>query len=127
MDGNRKEPSKDEKEGAKGESGLLRFDQEWPLELGGEVATPSIDRMPIIPDRVEIAELLASPDPLEGLAFRTLYETGLREAEFLQLDREQLRDGFLEVAGRRMLIREETLGELHRLPEKRLFEWNVAE
>ena len=127
MDGNRKEPSKDEKEGAKGESGLLRFDQEWPLELGGEVATPSIDRMPIIPDRVEIAELLASPDPLEGLAFRTLYETGLREAEFLQLDREQLRDGFLEVAGRRMLIREETLGELHRLPEKRLFEWDVAE
>ena len=83
MAGDGKEPPKDEKEGNKGESGLLRFDQEWPLELGGEVGTPSIDRMPIVPDRVEIAELLASPDPLEGLAFRTLYETGLREAEFL--------------------------------------------
>ena len=127
MAGDGKEPPKDEKEGAKGESGLLRFDQEWPLELGGEVGTASIDRMPIVPDRVEIAELLASPDPLEGLAFRTLYETGLREAEFLQLGREQLRDGFLEVAGRRVLIREETLRELHQLGNERLFGWDVAE
>lgn len=106
---------------------LLRFDQEWPLELGGEVGTANIDRLPIVPDRVEIAALLASPDPLEGLAFRTLYETGLRESEFLQLGREHLKEGFLEVAGRRVLIREETLGELHRLAGKRLFEWDVAE
>lgn len=106
---------------------LLRFDQEWPLELGGEVGTANIDRFPIVPDRVEIAALLASPDPLEGLAFRTLYETGLRESEFLQLGREHLKEGFLEVAGRRVLIREETLGELHRLAGKRLFEWDMAE
>lgn len=127
MSEDKKEPPKDEKEGATGESGLLRFDQEWPLELGGEVTTANIDRLPIIPDRAEIAELLASPDPLEGLAFRTFYETGLREAEFLQLDREQLRDGFLEVAGRRVLIREETLRELHQLGNERLFGWDVAE
>lgn len=126
MAGDGKEPSKDEKEEAKDESGLLRFAQEWPLELGGEVGTASLERMPIVPDRVEIAALLAGPDPLESLAFRTLYETGLREAEFLQLDREQLRDGFLEAAGRRVLIREETLADLHQLPEGQLWSWDVA-
>lgn len=105
----------------------MRFDEEWPLELGGEVATASIDRMPILPDRVEIAALFGGPDPLENLGFRILYETGLREAEFLQLGREHFRDGFLEVAGRRVLIREETLRELHQLAEGRLFGWDVAE
>lgn len=105
----------------------MRFEEEWPLELGGEVPTASIDRMPILPDRVEIAALFGGPDPLENLAFRTLYETGLREAEFLQLGRSQLRDGFLEVAGRRVMVREETLRELHQLAEERLFGWDVAE
>ena len=105
----------------------MRFDEEWPLELGGEVATASIDRMPILPNRVELAALFGGSDPLENLAFRTLYETGLREAEFLQLSREHFRDGFLEVAGRRVLIREETLRELHQLAEERLFGWDVAE
>ena len=106
----------------------LRFDQEWPLELSDEVVTANTDRMPIVPDRVEIAALLAGEDVLERLAFRTLYETGLREAEFLDLSREQLKNGFLEVAGRRVLIREETLGELHQLPEgAKLFGWEAAE
>ena len=105
----------------------MRFDEEWPLELGGEVATASIDRMPILPDRVEIAALFKGPDLLENLAFRTLYETGLREAEFLQLGLEHFRDGFLEVAGRRVFLREETLRELHQLGGDRLFGWDVAE
>ena len=110
------------------EKTYLRFDQEWPLELSDEVVTPNIDRMPIVPDRFELAALLAISDPLERLAFRTLYEAALREAEFLELSRAQLKDGFLEVAGRRMLIREETLRELHQLPEgPRLFGWEVAE
>ncbi len=108
--------------------GEIRFDQEWPLELTDEVLTPNTDRMPIIPDRVEIAALLASEEALEQLAFRTLYETALREAEFLQLSHDQLKDGFLAVAGRRVLIREETLRELHQLPEgARLFGWDTAE
>ena len=106
----------------------LRFDQEWPLELSDEVPTPNPDRMPIVPDRVEISALLAISEPLEQLAFRTLYESGLRELEFLQLNREQLKGDFLEVAGRRVLIREETLAQLHQLPEgQSLFGWEVAE
>ena len=106
----------------------IPFAKEWPLELSDEVATPNPDRLPIVPDRVEIAALLASEDALEQLGFRTLYETGLREAEFLGLGREQLRDGFLEVGGRLVLIREETLRELHQLPEgARLFGWDTAE
>jgi len=113
---------------AEDEMAYLRFDQEWPLELSDEVPTPNPDRMPIVPDRVEIAALLASEDALEQLAFRTLYETGLRELEFLQLGPEQLRDGFLEVAGRRVLLRGETLRELGQLPVgTRLFGWETAE
>lgn len=104
----------------------IRFAEEWPLELGAEVGTANPDRMPVIPDRGEISAILASPDPLESLAFRTLYESGMREAEFLQLGRGQLEDGFLNVAGRRVLIREETLGELHQLGDG-LFGWDVAE
>jgi len=115
----------DEKEG---QNEQIPFAKEWPLELSDEVATPNPDRLPIVPDRVEIAALLASEDALEQLGFRTLYETGLREAEFLGLGREQLRDGFLEVGGRLVLIREETLRELHQLPEgPRLFGWDTAE
>jgi len=87
----------------------LNFEKEWPLELSEEVRTPNTDRLPIIPDRVEIAELFATEDALERLAFRTLYETGLREAEFLALTKDQLAEGFLEVAGRRVLLRPETL------------------
>ncbi len=82
----------------------LTLDEEWPLELGEEVANPSRDRLPIVPDRVELAELFATEDELEQLAFRTLYESGLREAEFLALTREQLHEDFLDVAGRKALI-----------------------
>lgn len=107
---------------------LVPFAKEWPLELSDEVLTPNADRMPIIPDRGEIAALLASEDALEQLAFRTLYETGLRESEFLGLGREQLRDGFLEVAGRQVLLRGETFQGLGQLPEgPRLFGWETAE
>ena len=53
----------------------LTLDEEWPLELGEEVANPSRDRLPIVPDRVELAELFATEDELEQLAFRTLYES----------------------------------------------------
>ena len=79
----------------------LTLDEEWPLELGEEVANPSRDRLPIVPDRVELAELFATEDELEQLAFRTLYESGLREAEFLALSREQLHEDFLDVGARR--------------------------
>ena len=107
---------------------LVPFAKEWPLELSDEVLTPNADRMPIIPDRGEIAALLASEDALEQLAFRTLYETGLRESEFLGLGREQLRDGFLEFAGRQVLLRGETFQGLGQLPEgPRLFGWETAE
>ena len=112
----------------KPETEQIPFAEEWPLELSDEVATPTPDRLPIVPDRVEIAALLALCEPVEMLAFRTLYETGLREAEFLQLSREQLRVGFLEVAGRRVLIREETLRELQQLPDGvSLFGWTTME
>ena len=107
----------------------LNFESEWPLELSEEVRTPNTDRLPIIPDRVEIAELFATEDVLEGLAFRTLYETGLREAEFLALTKDQLGDGFLNVAGRRVLLRPETLKELSELGEldAKLFGWEEKE
>ncbi|MBS2040855.1 hypothetical protein JST97_38060, partial [bacterium] len=106
----------------------LNFESEWPLELSEEVRTPNTDRLPIIPDRVEIAELFAAEDVLEGLAFRTLYETGLREAEFLALTKDQLADGFLEVAGRRVLLTGETLKELNQLAEgPTLFGWTEKE
>ena len=108
--------------------GQMPFGKEWPLELSDEVITPNADRMPIIPDRVEIAALLSGEDALDRLAFRTLYESGLREAEFLQLAREQLKEGYLEVAGRQVLVREETLRELNGLPEgPTLFGWNTTE
>lgn len=111
-----------------GQNEQIPFAKEWPLELSDEVATPNPDRLPIVPDRTEIAALLASEDALEQLAFRVLYESGLREGEFLGLGREQLRDGFLEAGGRRVLIREETLRELHQLPEGvRLFGWDTVE
>ena len=109
----------------------LNFEKEWPLELSEEVRTPNTDRLPIIPDRVEIAELFATEDALEQLAFRTLYETGLREAEFLALSKDQLADGFLNVAGRRVLLRPETLKELNELAGlengSSLFGWETAE
>lgn len=106
----------------------LNFEKEWPLELSEEVRTPNTDRLPIIPDRVEIAELFATEDVLEGLAFRTLYETGLREAEFLALAKDQLADGFLNVAGRRVLLRPETLKELNQLADgPTLFGWSDKE
>jgi len=107
----------------------LNFEKEWPLELSEEVRTPNTDRLPIIPDRVEIAELFATEDALESLAFRTLYETGLREAEFLALNKGQLAEGFLNVAGRRVLLRPETLKELNELAEldPSLFGWEEAE
>ncbi|ODT79866.1 hypothetical protein ABS71_00875 [bacterium SCN 62-11] len=109
-------------------NGQIPFAKEWPLELSDEVITPNPDRMPIIPDRVEIAALLSGEDALDRLAFRTLYESGLREAEFLQLSREQLKDGYLEVAGRQVLVREQTLRELNGLPEgPTLFGWNTTE
>ena len=60
------------------EETALNFEKEWPLELSEEVRTPNTDRLPIIPDRVEIAEFFATEDALESLAFRTL----LHEAEF---------------------------------------------
>lgn len=106
----------------------LTLDEEWPLELGEEVANPSRDRLPIVPDRVELAELLATEDELEQLAFRTLYESGLREAEFLALTREQLHEDFMDVAGRKVLIGKETMAQLHQLPnEGSLFGWEQAE
>ncbi len=116
MGGDVEEPQKEQ----------IPFAEEWPVELTDEVVTPSADRMPLLPDRVEIAAVFAVCDPLERLAFQTLYETGLREVEFLQLSRQQLKDGFLEVAGRRVLIGEETLRGLHQLPEG-LFGWETAE
>ena len=112
----------------------LRFAEEWALELAGEVSTPHIHRLPIIPDRVEIAELVASDDPLESLAFRTLYETGMREAEFLELSKDQLADGFLNVASRQVLLTPKTLRQLNELAEgagakkdAKIFGWEVAE
>ena len=62
MSDDKKDLEKDE------EDPELRFAEEWALELAGEVITPSKDRLPIIPDRVEIDELVASEDPLEQLA-----------------------------------------------------------
>ena len=106
----------------------LTLDEEWPLELGEEVANPSRDRLPIVPDRVELAELFATEDELEQLAFRTLYESGLREAEFLALSREQLHEDFLDVAGRKALIGQGTMAQLHQLTnEGSLFGWEQAE
>jgi len=110
----------------------LRFAEEWALELAGEVITPSKDRLPIIPDRVEIAELVASEDEREKLAFRTLYETGMRESEFLELGKDQLADGFLSVAGRKVLITPKTLTQLNQLADStkkdaKIFGWEVAE
>ena len=106
-----------------------QFAQEWPRELSEEVGTPNKDRLPVVPDRVEVAAILASQDPLEQLAFRTLYETGMREVEFLLLSRSQLQDGWLNVAGRRVLIWPETLKQLHQLPDggQSLFGWEAAE
>lgn len=106
----------------------LRFAEEWVLELSEEVITPNLDRLPIIPDRAEIARLIASEEALESLAFRTLYETGLRETELLQLSKTQLADGLMNVAGRRVLVRPETLKQLNQLPDEgKLFEWEPAE
>ena len=110
----------------------LRFAEEWALELAGEVITPSKDRLPIIPDRVEIDELVASDDPLENLAFRTLYETGMRESEFLELSPDQLADGFLRVGGRRVLLTPKTLKQINELAasakkDATIFGWEVAE
>ena len=113
---------------SEGTKTYLTLDEEWPLELGEEVANPSRDRLPIVPDRVELAELFATEDELEQLAFRTLYESGLREAEFLALSREQLHEDFLDVAGRKALIGKDTMAQLHQLTnEGSLFGWEQAE
>ena len=75
---------------------------------------------------------MASEDEREKLAFRTLYETGMREAEFLELSKDQLADGFLSVAGRKVLITPKTLTQLNQLGDSakkdaKIFGWEVAE
>lgn len=101
--------------------------EEWLLELGNEVPNPSHDRLPLVLARDEIQTVVATGTELEKLAWDTLYATGLREDEFLELTPEDLKEDHLVADGRQVAIDLEVLKQLHRLETKRLFPWDRSQ
>ena len=91
---------------------------EWAGELGGELSyAPSAARMqlPLVPSRSDVRALLECQllSPLQRLALRTLYATGMRGEELFEL--ELLENGRLQVAGRMLAADGATLEELGQL------------
>lgn len=65
------------------------YRREWVKELAGELTAEELvrgDRLPAVPTRAEILQLLAAPDnPRDRLILRVLYASGLRVGELVQL------------------------------------------
>ena len=100
---------------------------EWLAELGEEVPHPSLDRLPLVLGRGEMTEILATGSELEQLAWQALYSSGVREAEFLALAPEDLKDDHLVAAGRLVLMDLKCLARLRQLEGKTLFPWTMEE
>lgn len=120
------------------------YRREWLEELAGELGVEELvrgERLPAVPTRAEMRQLLQAPDlPRDRLMFRVLYASGVRVGELVQLTFADVRFGerllFVRAGkgnqDRYALIDEETCEQLaawqgEQGPEARVFGLSVRQ
>ena len=111
---------------------MLSADQEWIEELDGELPIPASNPLYVLPyilSRSAIQSMLAFPGllALEALGVETLYASGMRPRELLELSPTSLLpQARVQVSGRVVEVGDKVARGLAQLSGPRLFPWSEA-